>query len=857
MIAPTIAALILTYAYHLSVPETVIGALLGGGGLAGVYQAWPRSSRADATRPIVLPPDLEAAAKELAALVEAQWTEELVRRQLNDDVPLWVSWEAADPRLTTGWNELTEMATEAAGGTLPPPGTWARAPVGLAGSGHLAPVLKLVPTGRLVVLGEPGAGKTMLMVRLLLDLLAERKLAERSRTRPLPPVPVLVSIAKWDPEETDENPGQSLNEFLEDRLIREYPFLDREVLTPKGEMSQIGAMLHFEMIVPVLDGLDEIPERWRGPALARVNQTLKGTGPLLITCRPEEYAATVNGPHGLSVPLRGAAAVELQPLRLDHITRYLTSTGPSAVARWKQVLEKLKGDGPLVQALSTPLFVTLARAIYNPRQGEDLSKVQPPDTLLQYTDKDKIEENLLRKFIPAAYRPHDKLAKKAEEWLGFLAEFLSTRAPAPGPTARQETSGRDSRQQSNPLRWWELRDAGSHRFLVPAVVGTVCGIAVALAAGLGTHVGVGIGVGFGVGMLAALAVGLGFRRWSHFSGRPGWGMAGGLAGAVIGGVAAGVAGRLGFGYEHSLFSGLPEALGIGIGAGASTRLDGGFIGGLVGGFAAGVLEGFGLGLPAALVNGLGVGLAVGLAVQLVGRREPTGQPPQWGPVGIAGGLVIGLAVGLIVWRQEGPYAGLGFGAAIGAVATWPFGLRERDPKQNQVASPYAAMARDLKTFLRTSLAAGLAAACAGFLGGGLSSIVETTGKVSVHSIISDGLGIGLASGLVIGLTFGCYHAASPAFLITSWWLAARGKTPLRLMRFLDDAHNKSVLRQDGVEYQFRHQSLQEYLARTYRTRHRLAVALPPTAPDVAVVPALPAQADAAVGDDHVAQEPAS
>ena len=35
-------------------------------------------------------------------------------------------------------------------------------------------VMAQVPTGRLVVLGEPGAGKTMLMVRLVLDLLARR-----------------------------------------------------------------------------------------------------------------------------------------------------------------------------------------------------------------------------------------------------------------------------------------------------------------------------------------------------------------------------------------------------------------------------------------------------------------------------------------------------------------------------------------------------------------------------------------------------------------------------------------------------------------------------------------------------------
>ena len=56
-------------------------------------------------------------------------------------------------------------------------------------------MLARVPTGRLVVLGEPGAGKTMLMVRLVLDLLARRASGG--------PVPVLASMASWNPADQD------------------------------------------------------------------------------------------------------------------------------------------------------------------------------------------------------------------------------------------------------------------------------------------------------------------------------------------------------------------------------------------------------------------------------------------------------------------------------------------------------------------------------------------------------------------------------------------------------------------------------------------------------------------------------
>ena len=49
-------------------------------------------------------------------------------------------------------------------------------------SRKLADVLAAVPTGRLVVLGEPGTGKTMLMVGLVLDLLHPAAAAAASQS---------------------------------------------------------------------------------------------------------------------------------------------------------------------------------------------------------------------------------------------------------------------------------------------------------------------------------------------------------------------------------------------------------------------------------------------------------------------------------------------------------------------------------------------------------------------------------------------------------------------------------------------------------------------------------------------------
>ena len=51
------------------------------------------------------------------------------------------------------------------------------------------------------------------------------------------------------------------------------------------------------------------------------------------------------------------------------------------------------------------------------------------------------------------------------------------------------------------------------------------------------------------------------------------------------------------------------------------------------------------------------------------------------------------------------------------------------------------------------------------------------------------------------------------YVITLWLLAARRKLPWRLLRFLEDAHRRGVLRQQGATYQFRHARLHERLAR--------------------------------------------
>lgn len=245
--------------------------------LAWAAPRWYEQGRGNAGR--AAGPSLLEVADGLAARLRSQWAREAEARRLNDPYPLPVTWTPADPPLAGDLEALKRLAVSGAGWSTQGRKHWARRRGDLAGGGDrkLADVLAAVPTGRLVVLGEPGSGKTMLMVGLVLDLLHPGRRGGGG------PVPVLVSLASWDPA------SQDLHGWLTATLITGYPDLAAPVPPGSAGRNRFEALLEAGLILPVLDGLDEIPEQVRGPAISRINDALRPGEPLVVTCRTQQY----------------------------------------------------------------------------------------------------------------------------------------------------------------------------------------------------------------------------------------------------------------------------------------------------------------------------------------------------------------------------------------------------------------------------------------------------------------------------------------------------------------------------------------------------------------------------------------
>ncbi|MFB6836436.1 NACHT domain-containing protein [Streptomyces sp. NPDC056361] len=285
------------------------------------------------------------------------------------------------------------------------------------------------PPQRLVILGGAGAGKSILVLRLAEGLLRER---ERLTARQ-GPVPVIVSLASW-------NPRQGLYHWIAGQVADDHP----RACTPVSGAPPAGValeLLRSQRILPVLDGFDELPHGVREEAMRQLQASTKGGNPFVLTSRAEEYTE-----HALDQSRFARTEIVLCPLTDDAVAAYL-NPGGRPKARWSAVLDRLAAaddespEARLRMVLRVPLHLSLAREAYGTGSADPGELLEPGG----FADIKDIERRLYDAYLDTVYSAsHDIRAargardpEQARAWAGFLAARMKA----------------DNRQD---LAWWRL-----------------------------------------------------------------------------------------------------------------------------------------------------------------------------------------------------------------------------------------------------------------------------------------------------------------------------------------------------------------------------------------------------------------
>ena len=161
--------------------------------------------------------------------------------------------------------------------------------------------------GRVLLLGQPGSGKTTTLENIALQLVRQAK--EHSDA----PIPLLVNLSKFV-NYARKRASSSVQEWLIEYTTNTYPFISKEIVRFWFQEKQVTLLL---------DGLDEVDEPERIELVKKLNNYLEKlfpSIPVVVCSRIIEYRPLEKKKE---TKLKLEGAVELQPLDQEQINSYL------------------------------------------------------------------------------------------------------------------------------------------------------------------------------------------------------------------------------------------------------------------------------------------------------------------------------------------------------------------------------------------------------------------------------------------------------------------------------------------------------------------------------------------------------
>lgn len=201
--------------------------------------------------------------------------------------------------------------------------------------------------GKLLILGDPGSGKTTTLLTLARDLILRAEIDDQH------PIPVVFNLSSWGEKQLP----------LEDWLVEE---LSNRYHVPH-QFAQ--SWVKNDALLLLLDGLDEVSEKQRSACVEAINRYRSHHGfvDIVVSSRTLDY-------DNLTHQLRLNGAIVIQPLSQEQIDEYLRAFGSDM----DTLREFITQDEQLRELAQSPLMLSIMVLTY--RGGSNLILTTQEDT---------------------------------------------------------------------------------------------------------------------------------------------------------------------------------------------------------------------------------------------------------------------------------------------------------------------------------------------------------------------------------------------------------------------------------------------------------------------------------------------
>ncbi|BBD63250.1 hypothetical protein NIES2109_61000 (plasmid) [Nostoc sp. HK-01] len=223
----------------------------------------------------------------------------------------------------------------------------------------------------LLILGEPGSGKTTVLLKLLRSLIDQAKKDSHKL------IPVVFNLSSW------ANKKRSIREWIIEELKEQYGISNSD-LSKKWIKDQ--------KLILLLDGLDEVQNPHRDAYVKALNQFTEthDITDIVVSCRIQEY-------RNLSEHLHLQSVIKIQPLTSEQIKKYLEQAGNNLAA----LATLLQQDNELQELASSPLILSIMSLTYQNYTLKELREIFLSKDFYSVLFNNYIEQMLKRRPIIA------------------------------------------------------------------------------------------------------------------------------------------------------------------------------------------------------------------------------------------------------------------------------------------------------------------------------------------------------------------------------------------------------------------------------------------------------------------------